>query len=129
LSAAQQRDAMRTKTTMAWARRMGVDDPHSTSAIVEELFRAVPDKYLIGLDCVVLTNTAGLSRRDRVGRVWSRKRKFDKSGVLGRYQGHSGDSSAYIELGVDRIVLSLRVFRFAYQCCGTSGSATSFSTR
>lgn len=81
-------------------------------AIVQELLRAVPDKYLTGLDCVVLTNTAGLSRRDRVGKVWSRKRKFDKSSVLGRYHGRSGNSSPYIELRVDRIILGLKGFPF-----------------
>jgi len=61
---------------------------------------------------VVLTNTTGLSRRDRVGKVWSRKRKFDKSSVLGRYHGRSGNSSPYIELRVDRIILGLKGFPF-----------------
>jgi len=86
--------------------------PLDASAIVHELLRTVPDKYLTGLDCVVLTNTAGLSRRDRVGKVWSQKRKFDKSSVLGRYHGRSGNSSPYIELRVDRIILGLKGFPF-----------------
>ena len=58
----------------------------------------------------MLTNTAGLSRRDRVGKVWSRKRKFDKSQILGRYHPGSGTSSPYIELRVDRIILGLDRF-------------------
>jgi len=41
--------------------------PLDALAIVQELVRTVPDEYLTGLDCVVLTNTAGLSRKDRVG--------------------------------------------------------------
>jgi hypothetical protein len=82
--------------------------PLDALAIVQELLRTVPDKYLTGLDCVVLTNTEGLSRRDRVGKVWSRKRKFDKSSVLGRYHGRSGNSSPYIELRVDRIIFGLK---------------------
>lgn len=84
--------------------------PIDASALVQELLCTVPDKYLTGLGCVVLTNTAGLSRRDRVGKVWSRKRKFDKSSVLGRYHRRSGNSSPYIELRVDRIVLGLNGF-------------------
>jgi len=81
--------------------------PLDASAIVQELLHSVPDKYLTGLDCVVLTNTAGLPRGDRVGKVWSRKRKFDKSSVRGRYHGRSRNSLPYIELRVDRIILGL----------------------
>jgi hypothetical protein len=51
----------------------------------------------------VLTNEAGMSRWDRVGKVWSRKRKFDKSRVLGRYHG-SSRNCPYIELRVDKII-------------------------
>jgi hypothetical protein len=74
----------------------------------------VPEKYLNGLDCVVLTNVGGLSRRDRVGRVWSRKRKFNKSSMVGRYHQGSRNSLPYIELRVDGIIeaterLALRI--------------------
>jgi hypothetical protein len=77
--------------------------PVDVARIVRQLLDTVPEKYLGGLDSVVLTNEASLSRRDRVGRVWSRKRKFDKSRVLGRYHGRTRNGSAYIELRVDRI--------------------------
>jgi len=70
--------------------------------------RTVPDKYLKGLNCIVLTNEAGLSRKDRVGRVWSRKRKFDKSRVIGRYHRGSRNSLPYIELRVDKIISGLK---------------------
>lgn len=46
--------------------------------------------------------------KNRVGRVWSRKRKFDKSLVLGRYHCGSRNSLAYIELRVDKIVMGLK---------------------
>src|SRR5215469_7484759 len=84
--------------------------PVNATAIVHQLLSTVPSKYLRGLDCVVLTNEMALSRRDRTGRVWSRKRKFDKSGVLGCYhRGHrSGSSPAYIELRVDKIIAILK---------------------
>ena len=84
--------------------------PVNAAAIIRQLLSSVPSKYLKGLDCVVLTNATALSRRDRIGKVWSRKRKFDKSGVLGFYhRGHrSGSSNTYIELRVDKIIASLK---------------------
>lgn len=78
------------------------------AGIVEQLLDTVPEKYLKGLDCIVLTNEAGLSRRDRVGRVWSRKRKFDKSRILGRYHPRTRTSQPYIELRVDKITNQLK---------------------
>jgi hypothetical protein len=80
--------------------------PVNASAVVHELLSSVPSKYLRGLSCVVLTNQSALSRRDRKGKVWSRKRKFNKSRILGRYHGAHprGDSSPWIELRVDKIV-------------------------
>jgi hypothetical protein len=82
--------------------------PINASAIVRQLLSTVPDKYLKGLDCVVLTNEASISRRDRVGKVWSRKRKFDKSRILGRYRRGSHNALPYIELRVDKIVEGLK---------------------
>jgi hypothetical protein len=78
--------------------------PVNVSAIVRELLSTVPDKYLQGLDCVVLTNEVALSRKDRVGRVWSRRRKFDKARVMGRYHPGSRSHLPWIELRVDKIV-------------------------
>lgn len=82
--------------------------PVNAAAIVNKLLRTVPEKYLKGLDCVVLTNEVALSRKDRVGKVWSRKRKVDKSRVMGLYHHRSGSSLPYIELRVDKIVAGLR---------------------
>lgn len=53
--------------------------PINATALVNELLRTVPQKYLTGLDCIVLTNESGLSRKDRVGRVWSRKRHIHRT--------------------------------------------------
>jgi len=84
--------------------------PVNASAVVHKLLRSVPSKYLQGLSCVVLTNESALSRRDRKGRVWSRKRKFEKSLIVGRYHGvtRRGNSSPWIELRVDKIVEGLK---------------------
>jgi len=75
--------------------------------IVRILLETVPDKYVVGLDCIVLTNASGLSRRDRIGRVKSRKRGYDKSLVLGRYHPKWQARQPYIELRVDKILGSL----------------------
>ena len=83
---------------------------------MHQLLLTVPDKYLNGLDCILLTNEAGLPRKDRIGKVWSRKRKADKSRILGRYHGRSRSSLPYIELRVDKIVRRLPAvpFRIAF---------------
>ena len=81
--------------------------PVDAAGLVKQLLGAVPGKYLTGLDCIVLTNEAGLSRKDRVGSVWSRKRKFSKSRIRGRYHGSTRSSRPYIELRVDKILQSL----------------------
>jgi len=82
--------------------------PFNAAAIVHKLLRTVPVKYLQGLDCVVLTNDIALSRKDRVGRVWCRKRKYDKSRVLGRYRPRSRTCLPYIELRVDKLVAAFK---------------------
>jgi hypothetical protein len=90
--------------------------PVDASAIVHQLLLTVPDKYLTGLDCILLTNERGLPRKDRVGKVWSRKRKVDKSRVLGRYHGRSRSSLPYIELRVDKIVRGLPAVPLRIPC-------------
>lgn len=87
--------------------------PINASAVVQKLLSSVPSEYfeyLQDLSCVVLTNESALSRRDRKGKTWSRKRKVDKSRILGRYHGsaHINNSSAWIELRVDKIVDGLK---------------------
>ena len=72
--------------------------------IVRKLLSSVPEKYLKGLDCVVLTNEVALSRKDRKGKTWSRRRRVSKSHVLARYHYGSRTSLPYIEVRVDKIV-------------------------
>jgi hypothetical protein len=81
--------------------------PVNATKIVRTLLQTVPAKYLVGLDCVVLTNASGLSRRDRIGRVKSRRRRYDKSLVLGRYHPKWRGGRPYIELRVDQILKRL----------------------
>ena len=82
--------------------------PFDATKLVDKLLTSVPAKYLQGLDCVLLTNESGLPRKDRIGKIRSRKRKIDRSSVLGLYHPRSRDYSPYIELRVDRIIIDLR---------------------
>jgi hypothetical protein len=78
--------------------------PFDVKQIVENLIAPVSDKYLHGLRKVLLVDSGSLSRKDRVGRVWSRKRKYDKSRILGRY--HYNNGASWIEIRVDRTIES-----------------------
>jgi hypothetical protein len=84
----------------------GYSPPVDASSIVNRLLRTVPEKYLRGLDCVVLTNAIALSRKQRVGKIWSRRRRVDKSRVRGLYHHASRNSLPYVELRVDKIIAS-----------------------
>jgi hypothetical protein len=76
--------------------------PFDVARTVQALLRTVPEKYLKGLDCVVLTNVGRLSRRERLGKVRSRKRKIDKARVRGFYHHAWQGKSPWIEIRVDK---------------------------
>ena len=85
---------------------------------IDALLGTVPDKYLIGLDCIVLANEASFPRKDRRGKTRSRKRKYDKSRILGRYHPAWRGNRPWIEVRVDktlaanpRILLWIPAFR------------------
>lgn len=65
---------------------------------IRRALKIVPDKYLVGLDRIVLTNAGGLSRSRRRRKTRSRKRKVNVKDSLGLYRGD------HIELFVDNIV-------------------------
>ena len=70
---------------------------------VRKLIRTVPEKYLQGLDCVVLTNQSGMPRKHRLGKVTSRKRSYPRSNVIGLYHPAHNGEKAWIELFVDKL--------------------------
>jgi hypothetical protein len=78
--------------------------PFDVATVVRELIDPVREKYTRGLKKVLLVNSSSLSRRDRVGKVWSRKRKRSKQDILGRY--HHNNGAAWIEIRVDKTVES-----------------------
>ena len=74
--------------------------PFDVTKVVQELLAPVPEKYTRGLKKVLLVDSGSLGRRDRVGKVWSRKRKFAKQAVRGMY--HPDRNAPWIEIRVDR---------------------------
>ena len=82
----------------------GYTPPFNATNVVRKLLAPVHDKYLRGLDCVVLTNETALSRKDRLGKVWSRKRKFEKKLTCGFYHPEWHGNPPWIEIRVDRTV-------------------------
>lgn len=80
--------------------------PLNVASLIRQLLDSVPERCLRGLDCVVLTNEAGLSKRERLPRGSRRKRKGKV--VFGRYRSRSRSGGSYIELRVDNIVAALK---------------------
>jgi hypothetical protein len=83
--------------------------PIDARVVVARLLNTVPEKFVRGLDSILLTNEAALPRRDRRGKVSSRKRKYDKTRIAGRYHPRYRGSLPYIELRVDKILAVGRV--------------------
>jgi hypothetical protein len=81
--------------------------PFDVAKVVQRLLSEVPDHQLVQLDCVVLTNSEALPRRDRKGRVWSRNRKYNAAQIRGRYHPKSGSNLPWIEMRVDKVVRGL----------------------
>jgi hypothetical protein len=82
----------------------GYAPPVKVVKVVRRLLAGVPNQYLRGLDCVVLTNLSGQPRRKRLGKVTSRGGRIEKSRVAGLYHGKWKGQSPWIELYVDQIL-------------------------
>ena len=81
--------------------------PRYVLRLVARLLSSVPAKYTKGLDCIVLTNQSGAPRRDRVGKLKSRKRRQNQKGVFGLYHPFRPGKPPWIELYVDNIVADI----------------------
>jgi len=82
-------------------------DPRlDVSSVVRRLLETVPEKYLHGLDCVILNNFSGLSRNRRIGKLPSKGKRIARSNVLGLYRREWMGTPASIELHVDKIIAS-----------------------
>lgn len=79
----------------------GYQPPFNPEPLVTRMLDSVPRKYLVGLKCVVLTNTSGLSRKRRRARFNSRKRKYKLDQVRGLYHPAFNRNAPWIEIFVD----------------------------
>lgn len=77
--------------------------PVDAQRLIRKAARIIPDRYLSGINCVVLTNGAAMPRRRRRAALRSRKRKVVTARVLGLYRRRPGRRGE-IELFVDRIL-------------------------
>jgi hypothetical protein len=77
---------------------------------VEKLLGTVPSKYVVGLESVVLTNSAGLTRRERRRRFISRGRRIRSSRVLAFYSPASRRKRPHIQIYVNKVLKYPRWF-------------------
>lgn len=80
------------------------EPPFNVVAMLQRLIDSVPDKYLLGLTEVVLTNAGGLSRDRRRSVTKARGRKVRISGARGLYHPASHRRGAWVEIFVDNIL-------------------------
>ena len=78
--------------------------PRRVFQTVRRLLDLVPEQYLQGLDCVVLTNMSGQPRHRRLGKIPSSKGRVSRSRVLGLYHGAHRGKRPWIEIYVDKIM-------------------------
>jgi hypothetical protein len=80
------------------------EPPINATAVTRKLIDNIPQKYLVGLRRIVITNSSGLLRKELRKKVTARKRKYSVSEVRGFYYHQTGGSPAWIEIFVDKIV-------------------------
>jgi hypothetical protein len=79
----------------------GYSPPFDAAPIVRRMLDSVPEKYLVGLREVVLTNASGLSRKLRRSVTKSRRRKVRFDEAAGLYHPTFNGKPAWIEIFLD----------------------------
>lgn len=85
--------------------------PLDYSAVAKRLLATVADKYLVGLDSVVLCNLSGQPRKIRTGTLPRRGRRIKRADVAGLYHRGLQDRKAWIQVFVDQVQMP-RAFRW-----------------
>lgn len=86
--------------------------PVDCCAAVKRLLATVPEKYLVGLDSVVLCNLSGQSRKIRTGTLPRRGRRIRREEVAGLYHQEWQGEKAWIQVFVDQIEMPPRSLRW-----------------
>ena len=71
---------------------------------VYRLLARIPQKYLLGLKSVVLTDSTGLNHKSRRKKAWSRKRKVRIQECAGLYHQAWQGEPAWIQLFIDNAI-------------------------
>ncbi len=79
----------------------GYEPPFDAIPIVRRMLDSVPEKYLVGLREVMLTNASGLPRKLRKSVTKSRRRKVRFDEAAGLYHPAFNGRPAWIEIFVD----------------------------
>jgi len=82
------------------------EPPRQVRPIVEELLRAAPSQYLIGLKTILLTNQSALTRDQRRQKVSGRKGKSNLANARGAYYEATNSNHAYVLVLVDNCLKS-----------------------
>lgn len=91
--------------------------PLDYAAIATRLLATVPEKYLLGLDSVVLCNMSGQPRRLRTGTLPRRGRRIRREHVAGLYHRKWRGQKAWIQVFVDQIEMPPRYLRWIGLLC------------
>jgi hypothetical protein len=86
--------------------------PVDCCAAVRRLLATVPEKYLVGLDSVVLCNLSGQSRKVRTGTLPRRGRRIRREDVAGLYHQEWHGEKAWIQVFVDKVEIPPRSLRW-----------------
>jgi hypothetical protein len=77
--------------------------PRRIRKSLDTLLDAVPPKYLVGLQTILLTNQAAITKQGRRKRMWSRNHQVRPAQCSGTYHG-TKSSPATITLYIDNIL-------------------------
>src|SRR4029077_7673802 len=77
--------------------------PKCVRKMLDDLLKAVPPRYLMGLQTIIPTNRAAQPRKKKQQKTWSRNRKIKLVEALGYYSGASRSSRASVTLHIDNI--------------------------
>jgi hypothetical protein len=84
--------------------------PAGTRSAVARLVEGIPERYLLGLASVVLTNSEGAPRHQRRRKLWLKRRKVSVARAQGLYHQAWQGKPPSIELLVDNIVRGIPRF-------------------
>ena len=79
------------------------EPPIDATKLTRKLIDNIPQKYLLGLGKIVITNQSRLTQRELRKKTKSRKRKVSMTNVRGLYHYRTFASPAWVEIFIDQI--------------------------